>query len=141
MTGKNPFPGMNPFFERVWYDAHAVLLIYMRDALQERLPADLVVRAEEGTNAIIGEHSSSTSSTYRPDISVSEPFALKESGAAAVVAEAPSLPVTEPIRVLLEEEPERWLEIRDSSGRLITVIELLSPSNKRDAGREDYLRK
>jgi hypothetical protein len=137
MTPKNPFPGMNPFFERVWYDAHPVLLIYIRDALQERLPADLVVRAEEGANTIVGER---PGSTYRPDISVSEPFTLKENMATAV-APAPSVPLTEPIRIIVEEETERWLEIRDTSGRLITVLELLSPSNKRDLGREDYLRK
>ena len=141
MMPKNPFPGMNPFFERVWHDAHHTLLTYMSDALLERLPADLVVRAEQGASTIIGERKGSL---YRPDISVSEPFTLKE-GAATAVAPAPvtdpSFPITEPIRILIEEETERWLEIREASGRLITAIELLSPSNKRDLGREDYLRK
>lgn len=47
----------------------------------------------------------------------------------------------EPIRVFREEAVERWLEIREASGRLITAIELLSPGNKRDFCRDDYLRK
>ena len=47
MTTKNPFPGMNPFFEQRWRDAHTTLITYLRDALQERLPPDLVARAEE----------------------------------------------------------------------------------------------
>ena len=141
MTSKNPFPGMNPFFERVWYDAHFMLIAYMHDAIQERLPSDLVIRAEQGTRTVIGEQSGSS---YRPDISISESFTLKEDTATAVApvpAADPSLLTTEPIRILVEEETERWLEIRDTFGRLITVLELLSPSNKRDFGREDYLRK
>jgi hypothetical protein len=47
MTTKNPFPGMNPFFEQQWRDAHTTLITYLRDALQERLPPDLSARAEE----------------------------------------------------------------------------------------------
>ena len=137
MTPKNPFPGMNPFFERVWYDAHAVLITYMRDALQESLPADLVVRSEEGVGTVIGQQSGPA---YRSDVSVSEPFTLKENAAVAV-APVPSIPLADPIRVLIEEPVERWLEMRDATGRLITVLELLSPANKHDLGREEYLRK
>ena len=38
-----------------------------------------------------------------------------------------------------QRELERWLEIRDAKGKLITVLELLSPSNKLDLeGRERY---
>jgi len=47
MTTKNPFPGMNPFFEQTWRDAYTSLITYVRDALQERLPADLRGQAEE----------------------------------------------------------------------------------------------
>jgi hypothetical protein len=42
---------------------------------------------------------------------------------------------------LRDDETERWIEIRDSSGRVITAIELLSPSNKRSEGFDDYQRK
>ena len=38
MTSKNPFPGMNPFFEQQCRDAHTRLLTYLQDALQERSP-------------------------------------------------------------------------------------------------------
>jgi hypothetical protein len=47
MTTKNPFPGMNPFFEQRWRDAHSSVITYLRDALQERLPPDLIVGAVE----------------------------------------------------------------------------------------------
>jgi hypothetical protein len=37
MTTANPFPGMNPFIEQQWRDAHTMLISYLRDHLQERL--------------------------------------------------------------------------------------------------------
>ena len=36
MTTKNPFPGMNPFFEQRWRDARSSLITYLRDALQDK---------------------------------------------------------------------------------------------------------
>ncbi len=138
VTTKNPFPGMNPFFEQQWRDAHSSIITYLRDALQERLPSDLVVRAEEELVSIGAGH---PPTTYRPDVQVREPWRLKEPGATAVVSASPPL-ASEPIRVLLGEEIERWLEIHDQSGRLVTALELLSPTNKLDSTeRDSYLRK
>ncbi len=141
MTTKNPFPGMNPFFEQRWRDAHTRLITYLHDALQERLPPDLIVGAEEDVVTIgTGERAT----TYRPDVQIREPWTLKESGTTTIATEPPpTTPATTPIRVFLgDEETERWLEIREASGRLITVIELLSPSNKLEAAdRDRYLRK
>jgi hypothetical protein len=139
MNTKNPFPGMNPFFEQQWRDAHTSLITYLRDALQERLPPDLTIRAEEEVVTLgLGERAT----TYRPDVQVREPWTLKEPAVSEVAAAPPPILATEPIRVFLDEETERWLEIRDTTGRLITVLELLSPSNKLEAmERERYDRK
>jgi hypothetical protein len=138
MTTVNPFPGMNPYFEQRWRDAHTMLIAYLRDALQERLPADLVAGAEEAAVAIgLGQDTQ----PYRPDVQVREPWTLKEPAAAAVAAPSPSPTATDPIRVFLEEEVERWLEIRDTGGRLITVLELLSPSNKLESAERDHYRR
>jgi hypothetical protein len=139
MTKKNPFPGMNPFFEQRWRDAHTMLIGYLRDALQERLPEDLVAGAEE---EIVTIGASEMAKTYRPDVNIQEPWTLKESGAEALAVGPPPTLASEPIRVLVDEETERWLEIRDTTGRLITVLELLSPTNKLEsADRDGYLRK
>ncbi len=140
MTGHNPFPGMNPFFERHWRDAHTSLLMYLRDALHERLPPDLVAIAEE---EVVNIGAGQRPVTYRPDVQIREAATLNEPGAMEA-APPSSLPTTsaEPIRVVLDEEIERWLEIRDQEGRLITALELLSPSNKLEAiERERYFRK
>src|SRR3954452_10599825 len=43
----SPFPGMDPYLEGHWRDVHASLIIYIRDALQDSLPAELRARVEE----------------------------------------------------------------------------------------------
>src|SRR5438309_6462378 len=113
MTTENPFPGMNPFFEQRWRDAHTMLIGYFRDALQERLPPDLVAGAEEEVVTIAaGERGT----TYRPDVQVREPWSFKEPVTSAMPPQPAGMSVTEPIRVFLDEETERWLEIRDTTG-------------------------
>lgn len=137
---RNPFPGMNPFFEQQWRDAHSTLVTYLRDALQQRLPPDLVARAEEEATVSIG--AGRPDLTYRPDVTMREPSKLKEPTAEPVISPAPPGAGIEPIRVAVDEEIERWLEIRDALGRLVTVLEVLSPTNKLEADdRARYLRK
>jgi hypothetical protein len=139
VTTKNPFPGMNPFCEQRWRGAHTALITYIRDALQERLPQDLIAAPEEEVVTIGAE---GRSVTYRPDVQVQQPWTLREPGGAEAARASPHAPAELPIRVLLEKEVERWIEIRDKGGRLITVLELLSPSNKLEwPERERYLRK
>jgi hypothetical protein len=140
MKTKNPFPGMNPFFEQQWRGAHTALIMYLRDALQERLPSDLIAAPEEETVTVGTDGAPMTS---RPDVQVRQPDMLKEPGPTEVAPQSsPAIKATEPIRVSLDDEVERWLEIRDTTGRLITVIELLSPGNKLESSQRDrYLRK
>jgi hypothetical protein len=134
MTTKNPFPGMNPFFEQRWHDAHTRLIAYTCDALQERLPGDLVAGAEEQFVAIGADVQPTT---FRPDVSVKEPW--EEGGGTAVAARVRAPKATQPTRIFVDDEVERWVEIQDQTGRLVTVIELLSPASKMDeAARERY---
>jgi hypothetical protein len=131
MTTKNPFPGMNPFFEQRWRDAHTRLIAYICDALQDRLPRDLIAGAEEEVIAIgTGE----LAKAYRPDVQVRQPWTPEDAGGVAV-APPPPLVATDPVRVFIDDEIERWLEIHDETGELITVLELLSPGNKDSAAQ------
>jgi hypothetical protein len=138
MTKKNPFPGMNPFIEQRWRDAHTMLVAYIRDALQEQLAEDLVAGAEEEVVSIGLEEKDKR---FRPDVGVWE---MHESSArgSAVAGPIRAPQASTPTCIIVDEEVERWVEIRDASGKLITVIELLSPSNKVDeAAREMFRRK
>jgi len=133
---KNPFPGMNPYLEQHWGDVHARATVYIADQLHPRLPSGLVVRAEEQITIDEGERSYA----LRPDVHIAE---LKEGQRAGLANPADDfgIAVADPVVVLLDPDVQRWVEIRDSAGRLITVIELLSPTNKSDAGQAAYRRR
>jgi hypothetical protein len=125
---------MNPFFEQRWRDAHASLITYMSDALQECLPPDLVARTEE---EVVTVSAGGSATIYRPDVQVQQPGILKEPSVIETATMRPPTVPTEPIRVFTEEEVDRWVEVRDVTGRLITVLELLSPSNKLESAERD----
>src|SRR5207244_3370983 len=44
---KSPFPGMDPYLEAHWLDVHTRLVAYSADALNEKLPEELIARSEE----------------------------------------------------------------------------------------------
>lgn len=132
---KSPFPGMDPYLESHWRDVHTSLMTYIRDEIQDQLPLDLVARVEES----VAIDSPDESRRVAPDVSVIQVDDFSEQPGHAEVC------VAEPL-VVLEEVPEisRHVKIVDvaSGERVITVIEVLSPSNKLTvSGREDYRRK
>ena len=128
MNKGNPFPGMNPFLERYWPDVHTKLIAYIAEALADQLPPDLSARSEERVTL---HDPSALGDSLRADVAVVQSW--KEGIApqwqpghgpeGGIVAAEPQI-------VLVDEETERWLEIRSAHGELITVIEVLSPSNK-----------
>jgi hypothetical protein len=129
---------MDPYLEQHWGDVHSSFIIYARNQLQKVLPADLRARVEE--RVVIAGPAASRS--FYPDVRVVEvkgKSGRRDSGAAR-------LAVAEPVLIELDDEPETqtFIEIRDVSagGRVVTVLEILSPSNKRPGdGQEQYLRK
>jgi hypothetical protein len=127
---------MDPYLEQHWGDVHSSLVIYIRNQLQRALPKDLRARVEE---RVIVTGLGRVRSLY-PDVRVieSRPGPRRASKAAVAVAE--------PIVVELPDEPETqtFVEIREvgGEGRLVTVLEVLSPSNKKAGdAQEQYLRK
>ena len=125
---KSPFPGMDPYLEARWADVHQSLITYARDALQPKLPPDLRARVEE---RVFVETEVEQLRRIVPDLHVaqyhpshaSHPQPLENGGVA----------VAEPMVFLLEDESvtEGYIEIRErGGGKVITVIEFLSPANK-----------
>lgn len=121
---KSPFPGIDPYLERYWRDVHTALMVYSRDAIQDQLPTDLAARVDESVTIDLEEE---RPRKVAPDVSVSEDEAV-------LVSEQPVAVLTdvaEPL-IVAAEYTERHIEIIDtkSSDRIVTVIEILSPTNK-----------
>ena len=136
----SPFPGMDPYLEQFWSDVHHRLITYASDALQKQLPGDLRARVDE---RVFVEPAEGQGRNIAPDVRVIERGRRQGPGVRA----SEGVAVAEPLVVHLEQdEPVRqgFIEILDiKSGRqVVTVIEILSPSNKlRGPGRRLYLKK
>jgi Protein of unknown function (DUF4058) len=135
----SPFPGMNPYLEqdRIWNDFHETFLPAFREVLVAKVRPKYFVRIEE--HVFLHERSAEERLLVgRGDVTLSEGRGrLRETATAAMTAPAYG-------RVpAVDVEQLSYLEIRDRDGlELITVIELLSPSNKRNGpDREQYLSK
>lgn len=139
----SPFPGMDPYLEAsdIWPDFHDGLAGEIRRELNRRLPppyyARLEMRPEVG---IVG------GAPYRrivPDVSVQEtsrPLPTIRGGAVAVAEEART-EISKSVQIVVASESIRhhYIEVRDSrrSHKLVTLIEIVSPSNKRPGPDRD----
>ncbi|MBI3267784.1 MAG: DUF4058 family protein [Planctomycetes bacterium] len=130
----SPFPGMDPYLEnpRGWRGVHARFLTYLGDAVAEVLPPRYYARLEDRVYL----DTDPPATAMLPDVRVVEQPGPRAGGSTAVVEADPAVLVS----VRPETVEERYLEIRDASTghRVVTVVELLSPTNKRpgtDGGR------
>jgi len=134
----SPFPGMDPYLEQYWLDVHHRLITYASDMLQTRLPSGLRARVQE---RVFVETEERRGRILYPDVHVVE---MPTPGSRRKVEEG--IAVAEPLVVHVEHEPIRqgFIEIIESGsgGRVVTLIEFLSPSNKVSGdGQSLYLRK
>jgi hypothetical protein len=135
---------MDPYLEEFWGDVHASLVLYARDQLQGLLPRDLRARVEE--RVFVDAPEAGERDVY-PDIRVVE----RGRGPTITAAPPAGVAVAQPLVLQLVDEQsvdepvtETFIEIIDigSGRRVVTVIEVLSPANKRSGpGRELYLKK
>jgi hypothetical protein len=132
----SPFPGMNPYFEHddAWQDFHNSFLFTARNVLTALVRPNYIVRAEQHVYL----HDSVVEPPQlagRPDLFVARPD-RPEGAAGTGLLEAPTQ-----VRLIFPDlERETYLEVRDRRTRkVVTVIELLSPSNKQPGhDREQY---
>jgi hypothetical protein len=138
-----PFPGMDPYLEKssLWPGVHSRLIVALADELTPQLEPKYYVAIEERTYSVAPEQLTFVS---RPDVAVIQPM-KPTNGQSRVLAVPSGVPTTDPVIVelpRLEEVTERYLEIRDSQDEVVTVLEILSPANKRSGeGRQQYERK
>lgn len=133
----SPFPGLDPWLEQHWGDVHARFMVYACDQIADQLPDDLQARIDERLSV----DSEGAWRSISPDLRV-----VRDRERVARQQPATSSVATEPCWIPLEDEPEtlRHIEIVDQTtgGRVITAVELLSPTNKVGRhGRNLYLRK
>jgi hypothetical protein len=139
LTMPSPFPGMDPYLEQsgAWGDFHHEFISCLRGSLASRLPGSYDARIEERVTVI--ESFDDPRRSFEPDVLIG-----RESTAAAGELHArPASTMLEPVILSLiipEKERQSYIEIYDSPEQtLITVVELLSPTNKLPKGREEYL--
>ena len=138
---KSPFPGMNPYLQQRWGEVHHRLIVNAADTLQSLLPDDLRARIE--ARIFLG----ADDSHYRvniPDVSIAQ--TKRRSTEQSVATTGITVGVAEPLIFQFPSELEitqGFLEIRErGGGKVITVIEFISPTNKlAGSGRKTYLKK
>ncbi len=138
----SPFPGMDPFLEQAAFfpDLHGAMHLYIREALQGRLPAPYFAAINERVWV-------ETSSRYvEPDTTVLHGgIDGGQSGVGGLALATRTQPLV--FEVTDDERTEMEVEIRtrlgDEGERLVTVIEVLSLANKTpgEKGRDLYLEK
>ena len=144
----SPFPGMDPYIEgSEWSSFHAEFCVEIARQLRPQLrpkyvavtnkyfmtdtPEDLVVSTQNGI-----EHKLKTA----PDVGIARASMQPVLGSRSAVAvqQAPLQVAT----VMPELVPQYVVEIRDVNARtLVTLIEILSPANKRGEGYAEYVEK
>ena len=138
MMAQSPFPGMDPYLEspNLWPDVHSSLINIFREQLSSKLPPHYVAELE--TQLVIDDHKNDPISAI-PDVTMTEidDDWIDDGDTTVAVAEKTQIEVkTAPTLHLKFPKPIpiRLTSIyvkRIEGERLVTVIELLSPINKR----------
>ncbi len=141
MAIKSPFPGMDPYLEQHWRDVHARLITYTADALQSQLPTGLRARMEE---RIVVEPTLGQPRGVYPDVRVIEHGRGQNIGREAGSVALADVAIPFIMKMKSEPATENFIEIIDigSGGEVVTVIEMLSFTNKLPGkGQDAYLEK
>jgi hypothetical protein len=133
----SPFPGMDPYLENpaTWPNLHSRLIVAIANHLAPQLRPTYRVVVEEAVYK--NDSTDSTVLIGVPDVTIRQASqAVQPSTSAIAVAETP-ITVTLPMPATVRQ---RYLEIRAvQTSEVITVIEILSPVNKRPgSGRQKY---
>ncbi|MDW8104402.1 MAG: DUF4058 family protein [Armatimonadota bacterium] len=137
------FVGMDPYIEeQLWEDFHNDMIVSIRAQLAPQLAPKYFAQIEERVYVEQVDQSTEARQLLRPDVTIqttgsSRP--LERSGGSVAVLEPSVLTLPE-----IEERREPYIAIVTLPARqVVTIIELLSPSNKNpeSQGRQEYLRK
>lgn len=142
----SPFPGMDPYLESPdWFpNLHHDLITFIKQTLQSRLPESYYAQSDQ---RVWLEYSRRQA---EPDVEIVHSRRRRKrrvGGGVALAEREPAEPVVISVETI-EHGPfhESYIEIRKRLGksvRLVTSLEVLSPSNKTigNPGRELYIQK
>src|SRR5436853_1648996 len=132
------FPGMDPYLEdaRIWPGVHTPFIVYVRDQLQPMLRPRYIAAVEERVY-LEGPDREIIPDVWarkkQPGNGAQAALAAQGESDVAVLVEVPALQVHESFVVILD---------RQSGQRIVTVLEVTSPTNKyAGPGRQSYLAK
>jgi hypothetical protein len=138
----SPFPGMNPYLEQdgLWPDVHHRLISEIATQLAAKVQPDFFVNIGQDVYLRIAD-SAERDLFGKPDVAIAELRRSTSGVSKAALATPAGIPGVIDLPVIKDELGMIEIQERDSE-RVVTVIELLSPSNKY-AGRdyEQYLAK
>lgn len=135
---RSPFPGMDPYLEypTLWHEVHTGLIVALQLYLAPLVRPRYRVAVEQRTYLAL---LAPDDLVRMPDLSIvrEKPASVYAPTASSTLSFAAPMVVQVPVP---EERRERYLKVRDVvSGDVITVVELLSPSNKHSGvGRREY---
>ena len=139
----SPFPGMDPYLEHpaYWPDFHATFLPALREQINAVLPHHYVARIEE---EIVMLQPEALRRHARPDVLIDrdplEPIGGPRGRGGGAVAQLEP----ETLHNVVDLEPQTHTEIRIlhlPQRDVVTVVEVLSPTNKEGDGRGIYIEK
>jgi Protein of unknown function (DUF4058) len=139
----SPFPGMDPYLEQevIWHDFHERFLPAVAAYLSHQVLPRYIVLIDEHVY-LYDVETEDHHPVGRPDLAVATTGGRFESEGRESVLGIIEAPMQ--VRVPeMDEERESFLTVRDRTSReIITVVELLSPTNKRPGeNRRRYLAK
>ncbi len=137
-----PFPGMDPWLENptLWPNVHNSLITSIRDVLAPQLQPRYFVDVESRTTVLTALD---IDRVYKPDVSIHATELRAAAGPGVALLERPDVRAYNVSVPTGEETEETYLAIQELPGRkLVTVIEVLSPTNKKTKdARAEYLEK
>jgi hypothetical protein len=147
----SPFPGMDPYLEysTFWSSFHTRLIVAIAEVIEPQLSSNYYVEVESRTyqsdemdgDLLIGVPDAIV---FSRQLERTPPAVLSSGETSIVTQSSPTQSSPETVEVPMPiEVKERYLEVREmGSDQVITAMELLSPTNKRQGeGRMAYEKK
>ena len=138
---KSPFPGMDPYVQEFWNDIHFSFLSGIRRELNLALPSRY--RATVQDRVVISDLDEPVPGERYPDVTVVDWPAGR--GGVATATRSQKLVVNTPPLLTYAGEPMHEYSVNIVDGkfgeRVVTAVEVLSPSNKRPGSGMAHFRR